>query len=113
MADYAEFEREVDLLLETYMDFLDGIGGIKRELMQDALRDYCTVSVQFNRIKREVIETGTTIVNKQGNVVKNPDATTMHQFLNEKNALLPKILKHLGDHGTEPADELAAFLSRG
>lgn len=104
------FDERVTQLMEGYLPFLDEAQGVKYLLMKDALQDYCCVCVQLEDVKAKVLKTGTTIQNVQGNVVKNPDVTTMHQFINEKNALLPKILKHLDNDKAEPADEFVAFM---
>lgn len=104
------FEERVNELMEEYLPFLDEAQGVKYLLMKDALQDYCCVCVQLEDVKAKVLKTGTTIENVQGNVVKNPDVSTMHQFINEKNALLPKILKHLDGEKGEPADEFVAFM---
>lgn len=95
-----EFNKRVDELLSTFEPYLDGLEGAKLLLMKDGLRDYCRICVQLDDVTEQCIKVGTTIENVQGNLVKNPDITTMHQFANEKSSLLPKLLKHL-----EPTDK--------
>lgn len=99
-------------LVQKKMAQVDGVLAMiadsgRKTLIKDALYDYCRVSVQYDEVCEQVLETGTTIINNKGNVVRNPDLMTQHQLLNEKNALLPKLLKALPDG--EVKDALAAF----
>ena len=70
---------------------------------------HCSKTVQLDQVRESVIKDGTTLTAVNGNKVKNPDVTTMHSLINEKNALLPKIIKFIADTDTAPVDELAAF----
>lgn len=107
-----EFEALVNGKMEPLMQFLDGLEGIKKPLIEDVLRDYCGICVQLDQVREAVVKEGTTLIAVNGNKVKNPDVTTMHSLINEKNALLPKIIKFIADTDTAPVDELAAFISR-
>ena len=105
-----QFNERVDALKDEHIEYLDGVSGIKRKLMESVLHDWCVVCAKLEDVIEDVIETGTTITLKNGNPAKNPDVSTMHQLINEKNSMLPKMLKHLGDEAEEPADEFAAFM---
>lgn len=104
-----EFESLVNEKMDDLIPFLEGLEGVKRPLIEDILRDYCGVCVQLDQVRESVIKDGTTLTAVNGNKVKNPDVTTMHSLINEKNALLPKIIKFIADTDTAPVDELAAF----
>ena len=104
------FEEKVDEKMQAYVPYLQEIEGIKRPLLENTLRDYCHVDVQLDEIKRLVQEEGPTIINKQGNVVRNPNCMTQHQLMNEKNAMLPKILKYVENETKTQVDEFTEFL---
>lgn len=75
-------------------------------------RDMDGVCVQLDKVRDAVVRDGTTLTAVNGNKVKNPDVTTWHSLINEKNALLPKIIKFIANTDVVPEDELAAFISK-
>lgn len=94
--------------LSEFDDVLDLMpDGGKKRLVADALYDYCRICVQYDDICDAVCEKGTTVKNPSGSLARNPDLMTQHQLLNEKNALLPKLLKALPD--CDAKDALASF----
>lgn len=100
------FDSRVNDRMGMFEPLLARATGAVAALMRDACYDYCRICVQLDDVTDKVLETGTTIQNVQGNLVKNPDMTTMHQLANEKNALLPKLLKNFKelDDSEETAD---------
>lgn len=110
MAKHNGFDEEVDKRMEEFQPYIDKLKGIRKPLVKDAVRDYCRVCVQLDDVQRQVLHDGTTLIAKNGNRVKNPDVTTMHGFINEKNALLPKIIKFMTEGEAPEEDELDAFL---
>lgn len=104
------FDERVDEKMQEFVPFIDGNEGLQRKLIENVLRDFCRIDVQLDEVNAAVREVGYTIVNKQGNVVRNPDVMTQHQLINEKNALLPKILKYASADTKNQGDELMDFL---
>lgn len=104
------FEEKVDEKMQAFLPYLEGNDGIQRMLIENILRDYCRIDVQLDEVNAQVREVGYNIINKQGNVVRNPDVMTQHQLINEKNALLPKILKYASTDTKAQTDELMDFL---
>ena len=105
------FDQKVNDRLEMFEPLLSKANGAVAALMRDACYDYCRVCVQLDEVTDSVLVTGTTIENVQGNTVKNPDVTVMHQLMNEKNALLPKLLKNFKEIDEDDDDELVGFIS--
>lgn len=106
-----EFEEKVQEKLRQFDHVIELLpDGGKRLLVEDALYDYCRVSVQYDDICENIILTGTTVEGARGNVICNPDLQSQHRMLNEKNALLSKLIKELPDG--EVKDALAAFAQR-
>ena len=99
-----DFESKVQERMEVYKPFLE------KPLVEDTVHDYCRVCVQLDEVQERVLRDGTTIVAVNGNKVKNPDVTTMHGFINEKNAMLPKIIKFMSEGEAPPEDDFDAFL---
>lgn len=104
------FEEKVDEKMKAFLPYLEGNDGIQKMLIENILRDYCRIDVQLDEVNAQVREVGYNIINKQGNVVRNPDVMTQHQLINEKNALLPKILKYANTDTKAQTDELMDFL---
>lgn len=104
------FESKVQERMEVYKPFLENLQGIRKPLVEDTVHDYCRVCVQLDEVQERVLRDGTTIVAVNGNKVKNPDVTTMHGFINEKNAMLPKIIKFMSEGEAPPEDDFDAFL---
>lgn len=103
-----EFEGKVQAKLSAFDHVMELIpDGGKKMLVGDALRDYCRISVQYDDISDDIIATGTKVMGARGNVICNPDLQSQHRLLNEKNALLAKLIKELPDG--EVKDALAAF----
>lgn len=111
MSQMDDFEKRVRERMEMFEQYAEGLDGIRKPLVLDAIHDYCRVSVQLDDVQAAVLRDGTTIKAVNGNLVKNPDVTTMHGFINEKNALLPKIIKFVTEVEATPDDELDAFLA--
>ena len=107
--DKMEFDERVLSKMEQFVPYLNTMTCARRNLLEDTLRDYCHAAVQLDDINDDIRETGTTIVNVQGNTVKNPDLTTQHSLRCEKNALLPKLLKYLPEETEE--DALGSFMA--
>lgn len=110
MATFAgnDIEDRVAEKMEHIVPHLDGIEGARRMLLMECVRDWCRVAVQLEDVDAAVDETGTTLVNKQGNVVKNPDLTVQHTLRSDKTNMLVKLMKFLPEDGAE--DALAAFM---
>lgn len=106
-----DFDALVEERMRQFMPYVDQLEGIRKPLVQDAIKDYCRVCVQLDQVQERVLQDGTTIKAVNGNRVKNPDVTTMHGFINEKNALLPKIIKFVSEVEIAPDDELDTFLN--
>lgn len=104
------FDEKVEEKMQAFLPFLEENDGLQKLLIVNILRDYCRIDVQLDEVNAAVRETGYNIINKQGNVVRNPDVMTQHQLINEKNALLPKILKYASTDTKAQADELMDFL---
>lgn len=104
------FDEKVEEKMQAFLPYLEGNDGIQRMLIENILRDYCRIDVQLDEVNAQVREVGYNIVNRQGNVVRNPDVMTQHQLINEKNALLPKILKYASADTKAQNDELMDFL---
>ena len=102
------FDERVEEKMRGFAPYVDRLSGARGRLLEDSLRDYCHVAVQLEDVNAAVLETGTTIRNRAGNPVKNPDLTVQHSLRCEKNALLPKLMKYLPDEDSE--DALAAFM---
>ena len=66
-----QFNERVDALKDEHIEYLDGVSGIKRKLMESVLHDWCVVCVKLEDVIEDVIETGTTITLKNGNPAKN------------------------------------------
>lgn len=107
---FEDYEDRVEERMEQIRPFLVDLSGLQRILCEDILNDICRINVQKEDVEMEVIKTGSTIVNNKGNVVRNPDIMTLHQLINEKNALIPKALKYVPE--SESKDALAAFVAR-
>ena len=105
-----EFNEAIEEKMEKFRPYLNAISGAKRLLIENALWDYCRIDVQLDEINAEIRRVGYSEFNVQGNRVRNQDLSTQHQFIGEKNALLPKILKHL-DSSVSDEDELMEFLN--
>lgn len=110
MSETKPFDDRVQEKMQEYLPFLEGSDGLQRKLIENILLDYCRIDVQLDEVNAQVREVGYNIVNKQGNVVRNPDVMTQHQLINEKNALLPKILKFASADSKAQTDELMDFL---
>lgn len=106
----SDFDDRVEAKMLAIMPDMADFDGAKGRLLVDSLRDYCHAAVQLEDVDAAVLETGTTVVNRLGNVVKNPDLTVQHSLRCEKNALLPKLLKYLPDEGDDGS--LSDFLNR-
>ena len=104
------FEEKVTEKMAEFEKALDMMGGARRMLVEDALWDYCCVAVQLDEVRANIVEVGFTVEDSRGKQVRNPDIMTQHQLLNEKNALLPKLLKALPDDAAK--DVLAEFIAR-
>lgn len=104
----AEFNEKVSKKLKAFDHIIALLpDGGKKMVVCDALRDYCRVSVQYDDISDDIIITGTKVMGARGHLICNPDMQTQHRLLNEKNALLSKLIKELPDG--EVKDALAAF----
>lgn len=104
------FNERVEEKLSRFDPVIDLIAdGGKKMLIVDALRDYCYVDTQLDDVNEDILEVGTTVINSNGNVARNPDLQTQHAFRAEKAALMAKLLKALPDG--EVKDALAAFAS--
>ena len=86
-----DFEARVEERMQVFLPFLESLQGIRKPLVEDTVHDYCRVCVQLDEVQERVLNDGTTIIAVNGNKVKNPDVTTMHGFINEKNAMLPTV----------------------
>lgn len=106
-----DFDSLVEKRMEQFTKYTENLEGIRKPLVEDAIKDYCRVCVQLDQVQERVLNDGTTIIAVNGNKVKNPDVTTMHGFINEKNALLPKIIKFVSEVEIAPDDELDTFLN--
>ena len=106
------FEQAVLERMETYLSYTEGLRGVRKPLVDDMIHDYCRVCVQLDEVMDKIRRDGTTITAVNGNEVKNPDVTTMHSLINEKNAMLPKIIKFIDMDETPAEDDLDAFLAR-
>lgn len=107
-----DFENKVKEKLDEFEPFLKELDGARYMLIYDSVYDYCRIAVMLDYITDKVRREGMTITNNKGNVQKNPDVTTMHQFANEKNALLPKIMKYLPTADEQYVDGLVAFVKK-
>ncbi len=107
-----DFEQKVKEKLDEFEPFLKELDGARYMLIYDSVYDYCRIAVMLDYITDKVRREGMTITNNKGNVQKNPDVTTMHQFANEKNALLPKIMKYLPTADEQYVDGLVAFVKK-
>ncbi len=105
-----DFEARVEERMQVFLPFLESLQGIRKPLVEDTVHDYCRVCVQLDEVQERVLKDGTTIIAVNGNKVKNPDVTTMHGFINEKNAMLPKIIKFMSEGEAPPEDDFDAFL---
>lgn len=105
-----EFDSRVSEKMEQFVPYLNRMSGARRRLLEDALGDYCRAAVQLEDVDEQVRVTGTTIENRLGTVVKNPELTVQHTLRTEKNALLPRLLKYLPDEEEEGG--LAEFNGR-
>ena len=110
MSEELTFDERVEKKMDTLRCYLEGSDGLSRAMIEDILYEYCYIDVQLDEVKANVRETGYTIINKQGNVVRNPDVMTQHQLVNEKNALLPKILKYASNDTKAQSDDLLDFV---
>lgn len=97
------YDERVSEKMEVYDRHIGSMSGAKGIIVRNLLKDYCRIEVQLEDVNRAVETDGFTIINKQGNVVRNPDLMTQHQLINEKNALFSKLVKHL------PEDKIDAF----
>lgn len=103
------FEDKIEEKMGVFAPYLDEMDdGVKKELLSDCLYDYCRVAVQLDAVNEQILCTGSTILNNKGNVQRNPDLMTQHQLMAEKNALLPKLVKHLPDVAKNE-DDLLTF----
>ena len=107
-----DFEQKVKEKLDEFEPFLKELDGARYMLIYDSVYDYCRIAVMLDYITDKVRREGMTITNNKGNVQKNPDVTTMHQFANEENALLPKIMKYLPTADEQYVDGLVAFVKK-
>ena len=104
----AEFEAKVDERLKAFDAIVSILPeGGKKMMVCDALRDYCRISQQYDDVTRDILITGTKVKGARGHYICNPDMQTQHRLLNEKIALLSKLIKELPDG--EVKDALAAF----
>lgn len=108
-----DFEARVEERMQVFLPFLESLQGIRKPLVEDTVHDYCRVCVQLDEVQERVLNDGTTIIAVNGNKVKNPDVTTMHGFINEKNAMLPKIIKFMSEGEAPAEDDFDAFLKNG
>lgn len=106
------FEAAVAERMEAFLPYTSTLQGITKPLIEDMVYDYCRQCVQLDEVQDKVRRDGTTIIAVNGNKVKNPDVTTMHSLINEKNAMLPKIIKFMSMGEAPAEDDLDAFLAR-
>ena len=107
-----DFEDKVQEKLDDFEPFLKQLEGARYMMVQDSVNDYCRVSVMLDFVTEKVRREGFTVVNNKGRTERNPDVMTMHQLVNEKNALLPKIMKYLPTADEQYVDGLVAFVKK-
>lgn len=105
-----DFEQKVQEKLDEFEPHLKQLDGARYMIVRDSVYDYCRIAVMLDFVTEKVRNEGFTVVNNKGRTERNPDVMTMHQLANEKNALLPKIMKYIptGDEGY--VDGLVAFI---
>lgn len=108
--DGMTFSEQVEENMKEYLPYLNALEGSDRLLAESLVRDLCEIEVEIAEVSAQIRGVGYNIVNKQGNLVRNPDVMTKHQLINEKSALIPKIKKLLNSDAIDKADELTEFL---
>lgn len=106
------FEDKVQEKLDDFKPFLEELDGARYMMVQDSVNDYCRIAVMLDFVTDKVRREGFTVVNNKGRTERNPDVMTMHQLVNEKNALLPKIMKWLPSADEQYVDGLVAFVKK-
>jgi len=108
----ADFEEKVQVKLDEFEPHLKELDGARYMIVRDSVYDYCRIAVMLDYITEKVKNEGFTVVNNKGRTERNPDVMTMHQLANEKNALLPKIMKYLPTADEQYVDNLVAFVKK-
>lgn len=107
-----DFEKKVQEKMDEFEPFIKELQGARYMIVHDSVYDYCRIAVMLDYITEKVKREGFTVVNNKGRTERNPDVMTMHQLANEKNALLPKIMKYLPTADEQYVDGLVAFVKK-
>lgn len=107
-----DFDAKVQEKLDEFEPHLKELDGARYMIVRDSVYDYCRIAVMLDFITEKVRDEGFTVVNNKGRTERNPDVMTMHQLANEKNALLPKIMKYIPSADEQYVDGLVAFVKK-
>lgn len=99
-----------DAVRERKENFIKDMGSADTLMLDDLLNDYCRVCVMLDEVINRVRHEGTTLVNNKGRIERNPEVMTMHQMINEKNALFPKLMRFWNGEGDDEGDPLEQFI---